>query len=280
MKCTITKGDRNKILRLVRENNECKICCHSIIGKVFQCQNGHLICFECKEKVTCCPFCKDVRYSRNLALEDIFSNLIVKCKHVGCGFKGKSECMVPHLQTCKFSPFKCHLCQSTIARTHESITNHFKENHNSFIFHVSQDCNHKFSYLYNARDDDRLVNWSPALIHVRTMESPTIIVMMLVSKPSRHVTISLYAIEIPFNSGMDHVRSDRKLGVRFTVKNPNQETSITIKSLPDIKQLKIGHMHFMFDTDGIHPRVDSTKVMEFKLCFFSSVSSGPSTLDL
>merc|ERR1711894_140014 len=61
----------------LREQLECPVCL-SVPNTcpVFQCNNGHLICCNCREKLVTCPVCRvPLGYSRNLTSEKLISIL-------------------------------------------------------------------------------------------------------------------------------------------------------------------------------------------------------------
>ncbi|KAF3594436.1 hypothetical protein DY000_02023602 [Brassica cretica] len=67
---------------------ECPICCEPLKIPIFQCENGHLACFQCCEKVKkICPSCKSPNgYSRCRAMEKVieaYKNLRnhIRAKH-------------------------------------------------------------------------------------------------------------------------------------------------------------------------------------------------------
>ena len=61
----------------LREQLECPVCLTiPNTGPVFQCNNGHLICCHCRERLVTCPVCRvPLGYSRNLTSEKLISIL-------------------------------------------------------------------------------------------------------------------------------------------------------------------------------------------------------------
>lgn len=37
---------------------ECPVCFDYVLPPILQCQNGHLVCSSCRQKLTCCPTCR------------------------------------------------------------------------------------------------------------------------------------------------------------------------------------------------------------------------------
>ncbi|XP_022257053.1 E3 ubiquitin-protein ligase Siah1-like isoform X2 [Limulus polyphemus] len=55
---------------------ECPVCFEFVLPPILQCQNGHLVCSTCRQKITCCPTCRaPIEIIRNLTLEKVASNI-------------------------------------------------------------------------------------------------------------------------------------------------------------------------------------------------------------
>lgn len=37
---------------------ECPVCFDYVLPPILQCQSGHLVCANCRPKLTCCPTCR------------------------------------------------------------------------------------------------------------------------------------------------------------------------------------------------------------------------------
>lgn len=37
---------------------ECPVCFDYVLPPIIQCQSGHLVCSNCRPKLTCCPTCR------------------------------------------------------------------------------------------------------------------------------------------------------------------------------------------------------------------------------
>jgi hypothetical protein len=93
----------------------CNVCMEIISGKLLQCNNGHLLCSNCRKSISgdnsdeyICPVCKtSTEPARNLALEDLTQDVIFKCKNSGCDVASKRQDMKKHENTCKFQAFSC-----------------------------------------------------------------------------------------------------------------------------------------------------------------------------
>lgn len=85
----------------------CPVCLDICIPPIFQCENGHIYCHNCHEKLTTCGVCRVKlipKGIRNLALEQITSEMDIKCKNseLGCELQIKVCEYSTHLLDCKF----------------------------------------------------------------------------------------------------------------------------------------------------------------------------------
>ena len=68
---------------------ECPVCFDYVLPPILQCHAGHLVCSNCRPKLTCCPTCRRrLRGNiRNLAMEKVASTVMFPCKYSsgGCG---------------------------------------------------------------------------------------------------------------------------------------------------------------------------------------------------
>ena len=89
---------------------ECPVCFDYVLPPILQCSSGHLVCSDCRAKLTCCPSCRGPLGSiRNLAMERVAEDVFFPCKFRSCGcpqdfrFKKKKE----HEDICEFRPYMC-----------------------------------------------------------------------------------------------------------------------------------------------------------------------------
>ncbi|XP_023210640.1 E3 ubiquitin-protein ligase SIAH1-like [Centruroides sculpturatus] len=89
---------------------ECPVCFDYVLPPILQCQNGHLVCSVCRQKLTCCPTCRgSIGNIRNLAMEKVASTVMFPCKYSGSGCRAqlvhteKPE----HEEACEFRPYNC-----------------------------------------------------------------------------------------------------------------------------------------------------------------------------
>ena len=64
---------------------ECPVCFDYVLPPILQCQSGHLVCANCRPKLTCCPTCRGTLGNiRNLGMEKVRNNFIRKLNKVLC----------------------------------------------------------------------------------------------------------------------------------------------------------------------------------------------------
>ncbi|KAL7072961.1 hypothetical protein ACQ4LE_007745 [Meloidogyne hapla] len=89
---------------------ECPVCLDYMLPPYLQCQAGHLVCGNCRPKVSACPTCRGpVPHIRNLGMEKIATNLQFPCKfaHSGCNQFFFHQEKVEHEEICEFRPYQC-----------------------------------------------------------------------------------------------------------------------------------------------------------------------------
>merc|ERR1719334_422737 len=65
---------------------ECPVCFDYVLPPILQCQSGHLVCANCRPKLTCCPTCRGALGNiRNLAMEKVASTVQFPCKYASSG---------------------------------------------------------------------------------------------------------------------------------------------------------------------------------------------------
>ncbi|XP_055249474.1 E3 ubiquitin-protein ligase SIAH1-like [Moschus berezovskii] len=89
---------------------ECPVCFNYVLPPILQCQNGHLVCSDCRPKLTRCPTCRGPLTSiRNLAMEKVANSVLFPCKYASAGCEitmpptGKAD----HEEYCEFRPCCC-----------------------------------------------------------------------------------------------------------------------------------------------------------------------------
>ncbi|RWS25053.1 E3 ubiquitin-protein ligase SIAH1-like protein [Leptotrombidium deliense] len=90
---------------------ECPVCFDYVLPPILQCQNGHLVCASCRQKITCCPTCRVPISSniRNLPMEKLASTMMFPCKYSssGCNISLLHTDKPEHEDSCEFKPYSC-----------------------------------------------------------------------------------------------------------------------------------------------------------------------------
>ena len=99
---------------LIIENLECPVCSDYITPPIYQCDSGHLLCANCRGKMTGtvrrCPVCRiSMGKGRNLAVEKMVSKLKMKCPNSerGCDELLKYVKVNEHLKQCDYRDIFC-----------------------------------------------------------------------------------------------------------------------------------------------------------------------------
>ncbi|XP_074032333.1 uncharacterized protein [Leptinotarsa decemlineata] len=90
----------------IKKTLECPICTKYMTKEIYSCEIGHLLCNECKSKVTLCPSCQaPIGCARNYALESMAENVNIPCKNdnKGCVFVGKLHMLSRHEDNCSYN---------------------------------------------------------------------------------------------------------------------------------------------------------------------------------
>ena len=116
---------------------ECPVCFDYVLPPILQCHNGHLVCSNCRRKLTRCPTCRDplTRSIRNLALEKLAVSVLFPCKYAafGCEITMPPTEKADHEEHCEFRPCCCP-CPGTFCRWQGSVNAvvpHLMQNHES-----------------------------------------------------------------------------------------------------------------------------------------------------
>ena len=77
---------------------------------IIQCRSGHLVCGNCRPKLTSCPTCRGPLTSiRNLAMEKLANSVRFPCKYAssGCEVTMPPTEKADHEEHCEFRPCRC-----------------------------------------------------------------------------------------------------------------------------------------------------------------------------
>ena len=125
----------------VRKDIECPVCLQiPRETPIFQCDNGHIICKDCKPRLELCPQCRTfVGNSRNLIAERIVSKIKHKCKFAedGCDKEVLFEGLQDHEKRCNFHPLQCVKsdCEKLINRS--QYLSHMRTDHRATFWSIN-----------------------------------------------------------------------------------------------------------------------------------------------
>ena len=95
----------------IQDALECVVCLDlPKDDQVYQCENGHILCNICREKLTNCPFCRVILgRSRNLSVEKILAKCPRTCEFgkYGCRIKLNKQEQATHQENCRYKPVHC-----------------------------------------------------------------------------------------------------------------------------------------------------------------------------
>lgn len=89
---------------------ECPVCFDYAMPPILQCQSGHIVCSNCRPKLTCCPSCRSpLGNIRNLSMEKLASQVLFPCKYIsnGCLTTMQHSEKYEHEDTCEYKPYNC-----------------------------------------------------------------------------------------------------------------------------------------------------------------------------
>jgi len=133
-------------LETINDILECVICLEvPRKNPIYQCDNGHLLCVNCHQRIKNCPMCKlDLRKNRALAVEKILQQCPRACKFrdTGCTALMKQLKLEEHEINCSFKPvLPSKLCVKHKSRFIDILSDfECKYNHETAVG-VSLDCN-------------------------------------------------------------------------------------------------------------------------------------------
>lgn len=142
---SLSLEDGRTILSLL----ECPVCLYTMKPPIFQCQNGHSICSECKPGLLKCPTCRGALIdTRNLLAEELAYKVIYPCKNTvrGCCEKVSLEDMKKHEIACPHRMYECLVAKDngcTWTGCRSDILRHMEEKHGKYIYR-SDLCSFKY----------------------------------------------------------------------------------------------------------------------------------------
>lgn len=90
---------------------ECPVCYHAVLPPIYQCPEGHLVCADCRPKLSgTCPECRaELGKIRNLALEKVAKSVAFPCINAesGCTTVTRYDQKERHEKECEFRLLSC-----------------------------------------------------------------------------------------------------------------------------------------------------------------------------
>lgn len=85
----------------------CYVCYSTIITQIYSCSNAHLVCENCKVKLSQCGLCKTQITISDMAVKKLYDNineLTFQCDNNGCRFMDEMRNYDAHKDYCRFRP--------------------------------------------------------------------------------------------------------------------------------------------------------------------------------
>jgi E3 ubiquitin-protein ligase SIAH1 len=86
---------------------ECPVCFDYALPPILQCQSGHIVCSQCRQKLSSCPTCRGpLGNIRNLGMEKVADTIVFPCKYQtnGCLLSLMHKHKLEHEDSCDFRP--------------------------------------------------------------------------------------------------------------------------------------------------------------------------------
>ena len=116
---------------------ECTICMETILPPIWHCDQSHLLCSGCRDKLPTprkCPTCRiTLRSGQNHFAERLAANLIVPCRHAprGCTVMSKYSVATDHGAACDYRDVACIECGWK--GCHTAMFAHYEECHPDYV---------------------------------------------------------------------------------------------------------------------------------------------------
>lgn len=139
---------------------ECPVCYGYMLPPILQCHNGHLICRDCRPKLSRCPICRcGLASIRNLFMEKLATWVRFPCKHApnGCAERLSPFHIRVHEGRCDFQPSSCPWPAARCGWEGplDAILAHLKSSHGPLV-----DAQHQnVLFLAQHTDQHRAAHW-------------------------------------------------------------------------------------------------------------------------
>ncbi|CAH1176948.1 unnamed protein product [Phaedon cochleariae] len=103
-----SQTNNSTVVDLLKKQLQCPICMEYMIGYIYNCEKGHVVCNVCKIQLTECPYCRTkIGESRNFPLENLAEIVPFACRFSedGCEFTGEYKLLCEHEKSCEYDTF-------------------------------------------------------------------------------------------------------------------------------------------------------------------------------
>jgi len=148
---------------------ECPVCLRvPRTTPIYQCARGHVVCSECKPKVTTCPQCRDVLGNiRSLVSEKVLEKLPASCKYVdnGCEIEVMRNLLAGHESSCDYRLVNCVdlACQQKVSLA--NLLTHLDSDHETEDFVRVEGGEYSSHFIVNEEDFNKDIMWISDQLH-------------------------------------------------------------------------------------------------------------------
>ncbi|XP_023340463.1 E3 ubiquitin-protein ligase DIS1 isoform X2 [Eurytemora carolleeae] len=148
---------------------ECPVCLRvPRETPIYQCARGHVVCGECKPKVTTCPQCREVLGNiRSLVSEKVLEKLPASCKYSdhGCQIEVMRYLLPAHESQCKYRIVSCVdlACQQRVSLS--CMLNHLDSDHETEDFVRVEGGEYSSHFIINEEDFQKDIMWTSDQLH-------------------------------------------------------------------------------------------------------------------
>lgn len=202
---------------------DCPICLDPLCTPVFQCENGHIACSSCCNKVKrkCPSCCMPIGYNRCRAIEKVIESIKVSCQNTryGCKETIPYSKKFEHEQTCPHATCHCPLSSCPFVSSSKNLYLHFGIQHSASTTRFTYNTTFTLRVETNQK-------------HIFLQEQHESVIFILNHENKQHGRA--------FN--VDCVGSNMlKSSFSYQLTAKNMETSLSLQSVPEICREWVEH---------------------------------------
>ncbi|KAL7606994.1 hypothetical protein Lser_V15G19827 [Lactuca serriola] len=195
---------------------DCPICLDPLFSPVFQCENGHIACSTCCQKVKrkCPSCCMPIGYNRCRAIEKVLESVKISCKNTpyGCKESIPYSKKNDHEQTCLHTKCCCPISSCPFIGSSKNLNLHFGIQHSASTTR----------FTYNATF---IVNVETNKKHIFLQEQHESVIFIINHEAKQHGRVLNVDCVGP---------SLLKTSFLYQLTVKNMETSLSLQSVPEI----------------------------------------------